>query len=98
MLPGEGSFHQVHGGVTTTPREDEKALHSGILAQLNSILGKPFAAPNVEPVHLGVFHHPVQKFLRFSADKFAMRALAQMTAQAEKAAKTAAAAAGEAPE
>ena len=98
MLPGEGSFHQVHGGVTTTPREDEQALHAQILVQLNSILGKPFASPNVEPVHLGVFHHPVQKFLRFSADKFAMRALAQMTAQAEKAAKTAAAAAGEAPE
>lgn len=92
MLPGEGSFHQVHGGVTTTPRQDEKVLHAEILAQLNRILGAPFASPTIEPVHLGIFHHPVQRFLRFSAEKFAMRAQAHMTAQAEKAAKAAAAA------
>ena len=93
MLPGEGSFHQVHGGVTTTPREDETALHNGILTQLNAILGKPFSSPTIEPVHLGIFHHPVQRFLRFSAEKFAMRALAHMTAQAKKTAAAAALAA-----
>ena len=84
MLPGEGSFHQVHGGVTTTPRADEKDLHATILAQLNEILGKPFASPTVEPVHLGVFHHPVHPFLRFSAEKFAQRARVHMAALAKK--------------
>jgi hypothetical protein len=89
MLPGEGSFHQVHGGVTTTPREDEQALHDRILAQLTGILGEPFKSPTAEPVHLGVFHHPVHPFLRFSAEKFAQRARVHMAALAERTSKAA---------
>ena len=89
MLPGEGSFHQVHGGVTTTPNADEQRLHDQILAQLNAILGAPFTAPIMEPVHLGIFHHPIHPFLKFSADRFALRARAHMAALAEKAAKAA---------
>ena len=89
MLPGEGSFHQVHGGVTTTPREDEKALHQELLAQLNAILGTAFKSPTVEPVHLGVFHNPIYPFLKISADKFALKARAHLDALAERTAKAA---------
>ena len=91
-LLGEGSFHQVHGGVTTTPRDDEQVLHDTIFAQLSDILGRAFTAPTVEPVHLGLLYHPVYPFLKVSADRFAVRARTHLAALAERSAKAAASA------
>ncbi len=73
-LPGEGSFHQVHGGVTTSAAEDQDALLARILAQLNAILGEPFAAPTALPILLGMMRKPIHPFLVFSAERFAANA------------------------
>lgn len=73
-LPGEGSFHQVHGGVTTSAVEDQDALLARILEQLNDILGEPFAAPNALPILLGSMRRPIHPFLAFSAERYSARA------------------------
>lgn len=73
-LPGEGSFHQVHGGVTTSSAENRDALLARILEQLNAILGEPFAAPTALPILLGTLRRPIHPFLVFSAERFAAHA------------------------
>ncbi|HEX7672447.1 MAG TPA: glycosyltransferase family A protein [Polyangiaceae bacterium] len=79
ILPGEGSFHQFHGGVTTKPAADLDAVLADHRAQLAAILGQPFESPKREPVLLGAvtswalpaFRHSlergVQRFSRFRA-------------------------------
>ena len=74
VLAGEGSFHQVHGGVTTTPRDTNPALFSDILDQLNSLLGVPFKSPMVPAITLGILPAAVHPFLRYSAEIFTPRA------------------------
>ena len=71
LLPGEGSFHQIHGGVTTSSREDRDAFLGSILAQLNAILGMPFRSPDMAPILLGVLPPDLHPFLSFSAEKYA---------------------------
>lgn len=73
-LIGEGSFHQAHGGVTTTRREDREALLTAIRLQLEAINGGPFAAPAANPVLLGRLHPAIHPFLSYSAERFAARA------------------------
>lgn len=73
VLPGEGSFHQFHGGVTTarvTGREEMLKEHREQLARL---LGEPFQAPRREPVLLGAVTSHAQRFLEMSCQKGANR-------------------------
>jgi len=60
LLPGEGCFHQVHGGVTTSAKSDRDAVLNQFKIQLEEILGHPFKAPRIEPFLLGKI--PVQSF------------------------------------
>lgn len=54
LLAGEGSFHQFHGGVTTSSREDRDALLQQFRDQLNNIWGGEFGgALKREPILLG---------------------------------------------
>lgn len=69
VLPGEGSFHQVHGGVTTSARADRDALMDRILGQLNDILGEPFAAPEAPATLLGPVPPEAAPFLQFSGER-----------------------------
>ena len=73
VLAGEGSFHQVHGGVTTTVRDTNPALLSDILSQLNSFLGEPFKSPTLPSIVLGTLNVPLHPFLRYSAEVFTPR-------------------------
>ena len=86
LLPGEGSFHQIHGGVTTSSREDRDAFLGSILAQLNAILGMPFRSPDMAPILLGVLPPDLHPFLSFSAEKYAKSALRKKREAKEKAA------------
>jgi hypothetical protein len=70
VLPGEGSVHQVHGGVTTTAQADRDALLAQIKAQLDAILGEPFSSPTVEPLLLGTLPPEMAPFLDYSAERF----------------------------
>jgi len=69
VLPGEGSFHQFHGGVTTTPSEDLEAVLLSHRTQLAERLGAPFEAPRREPMLLGAVTSHAQRMLAFSAER-----------------------------
>ncbi|HVU02369.1 MAG TPA: glycosyltransferase [Polyangiaceae bacterium] len=69
VLPGEGSFHQFHGGITTTPAPDLDQVLAEHRAQLASILGAPFEAPKREPMLLGAVTSHAQRMLRHSVDR-----------------------------
>jgi hypothetical protein len=76
VLPGEGTFHQFHGGVTTG---GEPAAARGVLIeqfreQYQALRGEAFASPQTHPVYLGAIPDPALRFLKLSADRaFAAR-------------------------
>lgn len=69
ILPGEGSFHQVHGGITTTPAEDLDEVLLSHRTQLARILGAPYEAPKREPMLLGAVTSHAQRNLAASVER-----------------------------
>lgn len=71
VLPGEGTFHQFHGGVTTGGDEDAKraAFIVEIMAQYESIRGAKYSSPQTDPIYLGEIPDTAQKFVHFSATR-----------------------------
>lgn len=69
VLPGEGTFHQFHGGVTTGGDEDAKRdkFIVEIMDQYEQIRGEKYTSPLTEPVYLGEIPDQAQKFVHFSA-------------------------------
>lgn len=53
ITPGEGTFHQYHGGVTTMQRDDLEALLMSFRAEYESIKGNPYTAVRKEPILIG---------------------------------------------
>lgn len=73
MLPGEGTFHQFHGGVTTggeAPQVRERFIDE-IKAQYRQLRGRDYASPRTRPVFLGEFAPSVHRFVHFSASRLA---------------------------
>lgn len=71
VLPGEGSFHQYHGGVTTGGKRgrDRDALMVAIIDQYRDMRGQDYVSPRTNPVYLGEFPVQVQRFLQHSSEK-----------------------------
>lgn len=69
VLPGEGSFHQVHGGITTTNIEDREDVLRAHRNQLNSILGHSFYSPKIEPTFLGKIPPQALPWMEFSIQR-----------------------------
>jgi hypothetical protein len=69
VLPGEGSFHQFHGGVTTTPAPDLDDVLLSHRTQLAELLGAPFEAPKREPLLLGAVTSWAAPALRHSIER-----------------------------
>ena len=65
-LPGEGSFHQMHGGVTTAPNSEREAFVTQMKDQLRERLGEDFRAPLVAPILLGRIRLEAHRFLEDS--------------------------------
>lgn len=74
MLAGEGSFHQLHGGVTTSEVNGRQELLERITAQLTELLGEPFRSPKVEPILLGKVPGPALRYLQHSVERGIHRA------------------------
>ena len=74
VLPGEGSFHQAHGGVTTSAKPAREALIERIRLQLEEVIGGHFESPKVEPILLGRLPLHAHQFLDYSVQKFTKRA------------------------
>lgn len=68
VLPGEGSFHQYHGGVTTAAGERPDALIRQFQQQLNGFWGGQFKALAREPILLGKVGLQAQRFLQSSCE------------------------------
>ncbi len=71
MLLGEGTFHQFHGGVTTsaTSKEEREAYMQRSRDQYQALRGEPYRPPTKRPIYLGAIAEPAFPFLRYSADR-----------------------------
>ena len=70
VIPGEGSFHQFHGGATTGGiRQDKReALMREIRENYESIRGRPYTPPKTNPIYLGRIPDQAFSFLKHSVD------------------------------
>lgn len=77
VLPGEASFHQFHGGVTTRSDQQREVLLEEFRQRYVEIRKKSFDSPLREPILLGEVTPPALEFLHYSAvqgrDRFAGR-------------------------
>lgn len=69
MLAGEGSFHQLHGGVTTSEVAERETILNRQREQLTELLGEPFRSPTVEPILLGKVPGPALRYLKHSVER-----------------------------
>lgn len=69
VLPGEGSFHQFHSGVTTTASPELPGVLAEHRAQLAAFLGHPFESPKREPLLLGAVTSHALPALAHSVDR-----------------------------
>lgn len=72
VLPGEGSFHQLHGGVTTSVRADREQLLKQFAKQVNKRWGV-FSVLKREPILLGAVPSHAQHFLELSSREASVR-------------------------
>ncbi len=71
IIPGEGTFHQFHGGVTTGG-EEEKIRDAYIDAskeQYRQLRGQYYSSPRSNPILLGQFPHQAMKFMHYSTER-----------------------------
>lgn len=69
VLPGEGSFHQYHGGVTTSTYEERDADIEEHRQQLHSYWPDGFHGIRREAILLGKVPNQAQRILEFSAHR-----------------------------
>jgi hypothetical protein len=71
ILPGEGTFHQFHGGVTTggEAREARERFIEEIKAQYREIRGEEYHSPDTRAIYLGELPRQALKFVHFSAEQ-----------------------------
>lgn len=77
LLPGEGTFHQFHGGTTTGARDvDRDALLDQMRLEYQTLRGEQHAPPPQPPFLLGRLSPQALPFLQYSVE----RAIEQDTA------------------
>jgi hypothetical protein len=69
VLAGEGSFHQYHGGVTTSEAPEREAILREFDQRLEEIYGEPFKSTAREPQVLGAVSAWAQPFLKQSLER-----------------------------
>lgn len=70
ILPGEGTFHQFHKGVTTGDcPEKRKSLMEQMRKQYQNIRGGKYKPPVKEAIYLGKLSPPALKFILLSAER-----------------------------
>lgn len=74
VTPGEGSFHQYHGGVTTSSYEEREAEIERHRVQLHSYWPGGFHSLRREPTLIGKVPPQAQRFLQKSLERAAVRA------------------------
>ena len=74
VTPGEGSFHQYHGGVTTSSYEEREAEIEKHRVQLHSYWPGGFHSLRREPALIGTVPPQAQPFLQKSLERAGARA------------------------
>ncbi len=69
VTPGEGSFHQYHGGVSTSEREDREESFLSPRDQLESYWNGQFKGLEREPFLLGAVGSHAQAFLHYASTR-----------------------------
>jgi glycosyltransferase involved in cell wall biosynthesis len=70
VLPGEGTFHQIHGGISTNvPHEKNLKQWDEWEAQYRLLTGHPYQPARVDPVILGKIPPQALSYLAFSANR-----------------------------
>jgi glycosyltransferase involved in cell wall biosynthesis len=70
ILPGEGSFHQLHGGASTNiPNDELDTRFKQWTEQYARIRGIPWAMPVQVPEYLGVIPLPALPYIAWSAQQ-----------------------------
>jgi hypothetical protein len=73
ILPGEGSFHQYHGGVSTTERDDREASMLSPRDQLESYWNGKFKGLEREPILLGAVPAQAIDYLEYASERASKR-------------------------
>ncbi len=68
VTPGEGSFHQYHGGVTTTEREDRDQVLTEFRREFQAVRNEPYRAARRAPTLLGPVSRNAMPFLEASIE------------------------------
>jgi hypothetical protein len=69
-LVGEGTFHQVHGGVTTGQAKEDmrREIHKQHFAEYTALRGQPYSPPEKRSVFLGSFPDSAMKNVFHSSE------------------------------
>ena len=67
ILPGEGSFHQLHGGATTGGVEDRQRSMELLFEEYLSLRGEPYAPPDKRAIYLGAVPDAALKYIQHGA-------------------------------
>jgi hypothetical protein len=68
VLLGEGSFHQLHGGITTDAQGSHRRQSMlDHFAQYVELRGAPYQAPNKRPIYLGTVPDSALEFIQTGA-------------------------------
>jgi len=62
VLLGEGSFHQIHGGVATNAA-DPARVQQDFRSEYERLRGHPYVLPHVDPLYLGRVPSPALRWL-----------------------------------
>jgi len=84
VLPGEGNFHQYHGGVTTQASDNRQDKLQAFRAQLNNFWGGQYKALSREPLLFGNVGYSAQRFLQQSCNA-GMERFARLSAEGKPA-------------
>ena len=70
ITPGEGTFHQFHGGVTTgTPPEERERHMQNHFAQYRELRGEPYRPPEKRAQLFGRVPPAAMRFLHASLEQ-----------------------------
>lgn len=72
VTPGEGTFHQFHGGITTgTPAEERERYMAQNLAHYRALRGRIFRSPETRASLFGRIAPPAMRFMEISLERCA---------------------------
>jgi hypothetical protein len=71
LAPGEGTFHQFHGGITTSGDPNRDRVMSDFTDEYRALRGGAFVKPAREPAFLGAIPGAAGGFVRISVEHYA---------------------------